>query len=490
MHASSPPPNATEFPAGDTAPELAALLLARVADVPLHPPTLLPGTATLTEAARFMKAQGATSLLVQDGARVGIFTATDMREALVQGADPATTPLARFATFDLVTVSAEETLATALALMSERSIQRLVVVHAGEIAGVLEQVRLLSFLADHSLVVAVRIRAAGSLAELKHVVAGIDRLLNDLFREGIHVEHLARLVSGLHRRVYAQLFDLVVPAPLREELCLMIMGSEGRGEQLRRTDQDNGLIGRDAIPMAELASAGTALSDAMETLGWPPCPGGVMARNPKWAKPLSAFREEVTSWVRRGDGASVLDLAIFFDALPVAGDLSLLAQAKDRVLELARENDAFGAKFAQPVEMFGDALTFFGRLRVEKDGERRGMLDLKKAGLFPVVHGVRSLALQCGLTETNTFQRVRQLEHRRVFDQRFGEALRQAYQALLALRLKAGLDRPASDGTPDNYMAPEALTPLERRQLKESLQVVREFKEIVRYHFRLHSSLF
>lgn len=490
MHASSPPPNAAEFPAGDTAPELAALLLARVADVPLHPPTLLPGTATLTEAARFMKAQGATSLLVQDGARVGIFTATDMREALVQAADPTAAPLARFATFDLVTVGAEETLATALALMSERSIQRLVVVRDGEIAGVLEQVRLLSFLADHSLVVAARIRAAGGLAELKTVVAGIDRLLDDLFREGIHVEHLARLVSGLHRRVYARLFDLVVPTPLRGELCLMVMGSEGRGEQLRRTDQDNGLIGRDGIPAAELASAGTALSDALEALGWPPCPGGVMACNPKWAKPLSAFREEIASWVRRGDGASVLDLAIFFDAMPVAGDLGLLPRAKEEALELARANDAFCAKFAQPVEMFGDALGLFGRLRLEKNGEHRGMLDLKKAGLFPVVHGVRSLALQSGLTETNTFQRIRQLEHRRVFDQRFGEALRQAYQALLALRLKAGLERQRSGGVADNYVAPQTLMLLERRQLKESLRVVQEFKEIVRYHFRLHSSLF
>jgi CBS domain-containing protein len=434
-----------------------------------------------------MKAQGATSLLVQDGARVGIFTATDMREALAQGADPTATPLARFATFDLVTVGAQETLATALALMSERSIQRLVVVRDGEITGVLEQVRLLSFLADHSLVVATRIGAAQSLAELKTVVARIDRLLDDLFRGGIHVEPLARLVSGLHRRVYARLFDLVVPAPLHSQLCLVVMGSEGRGEQLLRTDQDNGLIGRDGISPAELASAGTALSDTLEALGWPPCPGGVMARNPQWAKPLSVFREEIASWVRRADGAAVLDLAIFLDATPVAGHLELLTRAKERVLALARANDAFCAKFAQPVEMFGDALGFLSRLRLEKKGEHRGMLDLKKAGLFPVVHGVRSLALHSGLTETNTFQRTRQLEHHRVFDQRFGEALRQTYETLLALRLKVGLECLRSGGVADNYVAPQTLTPLERYQLKESLRVVRELKEIVRYHFRLHS---
>ncbi len=140
--------------------------------------------------------------------------------------------------------------------------------------------------------------------------------------------------------------------------------------------------------------------------------------------------------------------------------------------------------------MFGDALGLFGRLRVEKEGVHRGMLDLKKAGLFPVVHGVCSLALQSGLTETNTFQRIRQREHRRVFDQRFGEALRQAYQTLLALRLRAGLERQKLGGMADNYVAPQSLTLLERYQLKQSLRVVREFKEIVRYHFRLHSSLF
>ena len=44
---------------------------------------------------------------------------------------------------------------------------------------------------------------------------------------------------------------LVAPAGLRRHGCLVVMGSEGRGEYLMKTDQDNGMILADGLALAD-----------------------------------------------------------------------------------------------------------------------------------------------------------------------------------------------------------------------------------------------
>ncbi len=56
------------------------------------------------------------------------------------------------------------------------------------------------------------------------------------------IRAIAEMVSDLNRSVLRRLFEFLAPPELRANACLVVMGSEGRGEQLARTDQDNALI--------------------------------------------------------------------------------------------------------------------------------------------------------------------------------------------------------------------------------------------------------
>ena len=73
-----------------------------------------------------------------------------------------------------------------------------------------------------------------------------------LRRQGVRVEVVAEIVSDLNRHLFAKLFAMTAAPAIRERGCLIVMGSEGRGEQTMRTDQDNGLI------LAEPVDAGGA----------------------------------------------------------------------------------------------------------------------------------------------------------------------------------------------------------------------------------------
>ena len=46
---------------------------------------------------------------------------------------------------------------------------------------------------------------------------------------------------------------MIAPPELVQNSCLLVMGSEGRGEQLLKTDQDNALLLRDGyVPPDDL----------------------------------------------------------------------------------------------------------------------------------------------------------------------------------------------------------------------------------------------
>ena len=94
-----------------------------------------------------------------------------------------------------------------------------------------------------------------------------------LHRQGVKVEQIAEITSDLNRRLFVKLFDLLAPPAIREHGCLMIMGSEGRGEQTVRTDQDNGLLLDGPVPEAELARFRDDFSDALDRLRLPALPG-------------------------------------------------------------------------------------------------------------------------------------------------------------------------------------------------------------------------
>ena len=52
---------------------------------------------------------------------------------------------------------------------------------------------------------------------------------------------------------------------------------------------------------------------------------------------------------------------------------------------------------------------------------------MKKGGIFPIVHGVRSLAIEQGLMETNTFARLDALAERKLLKEDFARGWRRRW---------------------------------------------------------------
>ena len=207
-----------------------------------------------------------------------------------------------------------------------------------------------------------------------------------------------------------------------------------------------------------------------------------MVSNPEWVNSTKGWAERLTRWSKSYEGEATMNLAIASDGKPVAGNVALFKVARNTFFRRIQDNEIFFSHFAKDAVRFETPLTFFGRL---KDSVG---LDIKKAGVFPIVHGVRSIALENKVVETNTFQRLEILVERGVINKELADNLAEALSYFVQVRLQQQIDRYTGDPTDLDKMPNELniklLTTVERQLLRDSLSVVKDFKKylIQRYH--------
>jgi len=469
--------------------EMQALTMLRVEEAFLRPAHVVDGGTGITEVAGVMQAQRTSSVLVRDGERLGIFTNTGLQRAIVDGRALDALPVRDLASFQLVTIAPDAPLFDALTLMIQHQVHRLVVAGKDGVVGLLEQLDLLSLLSNHSYLITVRIVRAHDLGALREEAARITRFVATLYRAGTRVGQIGRLVQALNAKLFERTWQLVAPAELVAHSCLFVMGSEGRGEQLLKTDQDNGLILRDDAPVSDTAVADACerFSSALRDFGYPDCPGGIMVCNPAWRRSASDFARVVRTWLLQPDPQGLMALAIFSDAHAVAGDASLLAGVRAEMDDLVSADDALLGRFAAAIDSFPEASGGWWNRLLLIGGEDQEALDLKKAGIFPIVHGVRSLALREHVHATGTAARLDALVAAGRLPPDFAHDLGDSLQFLMALKLRVGLDELESGRAISGTVRTHRLSSLERDLLKDALAVVKRFKTLVRHQFHMEA---
>ncbi|WP_119965180.1 putative nucleotidyltransferase substrate binding domain-containing protein [Simplicispira lacusdiani] len=467
--------------------ELQSLTLARVDQAFLRPAHTVDAATDIVSVVRLFQAQRTTNVLVTGlpGGALGIFTNTSLQRAILDGRPLDRLAVGELASGPVVTVRPADQLGDAMALMLRRRVHRLVVVEeGGTVRGILEALDLFSFLANHSHLITVQIEHAQDLEALAQAAAQITRLIAALYRAGTRIGLMAKLVQQLNARLFERAWTMVAPPALVDNSCLFVMGSEGRGEQLLKTDQDNGLVLRDGYaPPADLDAICQRFSEVLASFGYPECPGRIMVSNPDWRGAAGEFGQRVRQWLLQPEGDSLMQLAIFLDAHAVAGDAALLATVREGVAALAVDNDAVLARFAAAVENFGGPTGWWSRLFGLGDEGHR--ISLKKAGIFPIVHGVRSLALARRVAATGTAERIRALVADGTLDAALGDELVQSLHFLMGLRLKAGLAETDTGRPVTGNVDPERLSSLERDLLKDALAVVKRFKALLHHRLKL-----
>ena len=480
--------------------EVQQIMLQPVIDVNLLPVHIVNANNSLYEAASIMTKAGLKHVLVQPldhlknegevrfgtGHLLGILTDTDICRAVSDQQDPATTPCQRYANFNLRTIKAGDEIGDALLTMTRYRIHRLPVIDQnGDVVGILGQSDMLAHIGHHSQLISIQIEQAKDLSSLDTAVELIGRYIRAQHQNGVKIGNISRMVQTLNAQVFTKLWQLIVPDEVMTNTCLIVMGSEGRGEQIMRTDQDNALILRDGYTHPDLAEFADTFNQNLADLGYPLCDGNIMMTNPMWRQPLKQFNAQIGLWFRNTDPMHGIYLSAILDGEYVCGDESLLTQVRQHLKVAHRQSDPmFVRQFARAALQFGDVNQWWQKF-VPLLGGKSGSedIDLKKAGIFPLVHGIRTLALENDILELpSSKNRLKALVQARALTQERADTLLEALEFFMAQRLSVAL---STDDKHARQVNPMTLTALERDLLKECLAVVKSFKNQLRQHYQL-----
>ncbi|MDW4498821.1 DUF294 nucleotidyltransferase-like domain-containing protein [Sulfitobacter sp. D35] len=470
-------PFAEPAPGGAFATGLTAL---QVSDLMSRDPVSCSPVATATEVARLMRDRVISSTLVVDsGHLVGIVTVHDLaNKVLAEGRDGGV-PVREIMTDKPLVIAPGATGLDAMITMTENRINHLPVQDAGgKVVGMIGKTDLFRQQAATASRIAVDILAAESPAEMAGVIARLPQLLSHLVAARTRPEAISRRITDLTDAATRRLLRLAEhrfgppPVPYLWAAC----GSQGRREQTGVSDQDNCLILDDAATQADddyFAALAVFVCDGLNEIGFVYCPGDMMATNPRWRQPRRVWRSYFARWIAEPDTEAQMLASVMFDLRPVSGAAHLLDEMQAETLASAKRNSIFVRHMVSNALKHTPPLSLFRGFALIRSGEHKNTLDLKHAGVVPVVDLGRVYALRGAIEAVNTRARIEQAGAEGVVSSVGARDLLDAYDLIAETRLEHQARQIAEGRAPDNFLAPGALSELDRNHLRDAFMVVK-----------------
>jgi CBS domain-containing protein len=454
-------------------------LMAPVATVAAAPVVWVSPESTVQQAAEAMRASGAGAVLVGDGppsdgrmVAAGIVTDRDLRNRVLAAGRGPQTPVHEVMSAPVRTLPAGASSLEALLFLLEHGCHHAPLDDGGRLVGVVSDRELLRQTVKSPLGLLHRIERSSDPQSLAGFVDELAGAVGALHWSGVHAVEIARVVSRLVDALVVRRLR-VAEARLGSPPCayaFAVFGSEGRGEQALVTDQDNALVYADeAAGAAEyFAALATTIAGDLAAAGFPPCAGGFTAQ--RWRHPLAHWQAIFRQWIDRPDPQALVEALNLLDLRPVHGTLEL-APLRAIVQEAGRDA-RFLAHLARASLGMRPPLGAFRRLVEEEEG-----VDLKRGGIVPIVSLARLSALEVGSPAVPTLDRLGAARQAGRMSGALATDLAEGFRFLLEMRLGQQLDALRSGQRPSNKVRPEALSPLERRHLKDVFLVIREAQE-------------
>ena len=463
------------------------LFLTRISELIGKKPVVCYPHTSIRDAAIIMEMNGVGSIVVVDGEMrpVGILTSKDLRTFVIHGRS-ADEKVAAYMSAPPITIDASAPAFEAHLELLKKGINHLIVTRNGKVAGVVTANDILTlFEPTTSLIVLYRkLKKAKDFEEMGIAFRSLKISISKLVLRGMHFYDLSDLLTDIYDYTVSKVIEIVLSEMRSEygeipEFVWVHMGSSARKEQVIATDQDNAIIhSGDGELMLEL---GKRVCDALEKVGIPKCPGNYMASNPKWNMSVKGWKETFEEWFQNLTPENVRYLSVFLDLRPIYGKEELYRELMDEINRSHTSQSlrflAFDATVAEPPKgLFG--------LRRKKE------VDIKMYGIYPIVNGVRVLALENGFVDvTNTRRRLEKLGEIQLLDEELVNSLKESYEFLQDLRLKNQARHLISGEGGGNVVNFSELDKIDALVLKETFKIISNFQKFLKGHYGIERGL-
>lgn len=438
-------------------------------------------------------------LVLRDKLPIGIITDKDLRNNIVTGKYPITVEAAKIMVSPVITYSKNMTVTQAQMAMMKSNISHLCITRDGtpnsKAIGILSKHDVMVALGNNPAVLIKAINRAKKIKSIKRIRKSINQLLSAYLEQNIPLTLTSKIISELNDACIKQIIKISLfkmPGKPPVKFTWLSLGSQGRGEQLLQTDQDNALIFEN-VPKSRLAETtayflklAKLINKGLFDIGYDYCPAEMMASNPNWCHSLDQWKDTVAQWITNPGADEILLSSIFFDFNITYGDRDLADQLSEHIFEITRNYPIFYLHLASGALQNPSPTGFFRQLLLEEDGDYKDTFDIKRRALMPLTDAARVLILSHSVKFiNNTAERYEKLAELEPNNEETYLACSYATKALLKFRTKQGLLHNDSG----RYIAIDQLTKEERMKLKRTFKTIKEIQELVSVRFKVSTFL-
>lgn len=456
--------------------------------------------SSIQEAATLMSSKRVPSVLVVDEKRwpLGIVTSNTLVKHVIVDSLDKSLPVSRIMASPVFTVAPRSSATAATLLMLRERIGQVCVTEDGTplspALDVCTHKDLLAQSGHHPAGLLREIRFARSPARFRELCDEIQTIAQSYLDAGVSAIYLGQITAELYDELAQRLLALSIEELTEEGTKLprlawawMSVGSDGRREQILRTDMDNALVFTPSLTTQEddqaraiFVQLASRVIGKLAAAGFARCQGGVMALNPKWCRTTTEWINEIESLGTSAGGEALLRATVLYDLRYVAGDRDLCVRLREKIQQTVTNSPGLQRQLADLIVDTSPPLNFIGRFVVETLGIGNQEFDLKSRGMAPLRDAARLFTLKYQLNRHySTGGRWEELRRSVPSMHETAALAREAYDFLLRLRTLNGLRR----GDSGRHLDPSTLTKLERAQLANVFDVVRTVQQIVQVEF-------
>ncbi len=430
-----------------------------------------------------------SAFVVEDDDLVGIVTDRDLRVRFSAEGLPPDTAIRDIMTNDPETIEGSHTVFATTLLMTQRGYHHIPVMCEGKLSGIVTTSDLILAKQDDPVYLVQHISRQSDVQGLVDVISGLPSLLVQWVSSDIRAQQVSQILTAISDAITIRLIQLAEqelgPAPVA--YCWTGFGSQARAEQLLGADQDNGLIISDEMTSEHrpwFSAMANFVCDGLNACGYVYCPGDIMATTEQWCQPLAQWLATVRRWTQTPTADAVMRVSIFFDLRAIHGDASLAKRLQHEMLEQASSNTIFLAALAANALDSKPPLGIFRRFVVDRDGEHRDSVDLKKRGVLPITEIVRLRALANKIEAVNTDERLRALAKEGYMTIADSRNLADALHFIQRQRIGHQAEQISREETVSNFLNPKSLSKMAKEQLRDAFTIIDESQASVKATFR------
>lgn len=459
----------------------------------VRPPLTCPARATVAEAAALMTREGTSWVLVHRSRGYSIVTEQELTAQVLAAGRSPQTAIGEVVTQHTAAVPSDQRAADVLLLMLGSGLRHMPVADAhGQIIGVVSDTDLLGV--PWRVPLALRTRIGSALDEGTVIAAGRELpravvALMDAEVDPVDVGRTVTLVIDvMTRRLLELAVDRLGTPPV--SWAWLTLGSAARREQAIVSDQDHALaFDLQTEPLEEVdgyfLELAKAVTSGLDAAGIPRCRADVVAENRSLRRPLEHWVTAFNDWMNYPRLTSARQASILFDYRRSAGPLEA-ERTLDPIVCSAAYRPRFVHRLARQAMDARPPAVRLRRFKVERRGDNAGTFDVKHSGLTPIVNLARSYAVEAGITERATLDRLaRAAEGGRISEQVRSD-LAEAFRLMWRIRLEHQVRCLENGDLVDDFVDPRTIGALSRVQLKQAFRIVRHAQGALRREHGLH----